>query len=366
MNAILGFAQLLELDEGLTDNQKRSLNEIAKAGHHLLELINEVLDLAKIEAGRLSVAAEAVELGEVFTDCLHLITPMAEQQQVTLNIDLDDCGKHVVMADKTRLKQIILNLCSNAIKYNRPSGTVTIQCQVSDDDYLRIKVTDTGYGMDEKAQANIFSAFNRLGAESTAVEGTGIGLVITKNLVELMHGTIGFESQQDQGTSFWVDLPMAAVPATKRYAHDADTDAFGLDGLGNQLFSIVYIEDNIPNIHLVEGLFSKYKNLRLQTANDGASGINLCEKIIPDLILLDLNLPDISGFKVHEKLKKIRNLRDIPVVAVSANAMENNIEKAQAAGFDAYLVKPVDLDSMLATIQRLLTNQQTNTQIAGK
>jgi PAS domain S-box-containing protein len=358
MNAILGFAQLLQLDEGLSETQVRSIREISKAGHHLLDLINEVLDLAKIEAGRLSVSVESVDLKEVFDDCMQLITPMAAQYQVTVNYSQQECENRVVLADKTRLKQIVLNLCSNAIKYNKQHGTVSIHCETLDTGYLRIKVADTGFGIDEKAQANIFSAFNRLGAEATSIEGTGIGLVITKSLVELMHGTIDFESHKDQGSSFWIDLPLGSAAPSEAPVNETGNDAVTLEGIGNQDYTVVYLEDNVPNLRFMEGVFEKYLNLRLYTARDAEAGIPLCEKIIPDLIMLDLNLPEVDGFEVLSRLKRIRNLRDKPVIAISANAMEHDIAKGLEAGFDDYIVKPVDLSVLMKSLQHLLSGSQ--------
>jgi len=357
MNAILGFAQLLQLDQGLTETQNRSIKEISKAGYHLLDLINEVLDLAKIEAGRLSVSVEVVELKEVFLDCMQLINPMAAQYQVSVHYNSDNCDTRQVQADKTRLKQVIINLCSNAIKYNRQNGTVTINCEILDAGHLRIKVSDSGLGIDKKAQTNLFSAFNRLGAEATSIEGTGIGLVITKNLVELMQGKLGFESKLGHGSTFWVDLPLATPIGAEEFVTELKDELLILDGLDGQTFSIAYVEDNLPNLHLIEGVFKKYSNLTLHTAQDAEAGILLCEKVIPDLIMLDLNLPDMDGFELLSKIKNIQNLRHKPVIAVSAKATEQDIEKGMKAGFDAYIIKPIELTKLIESLRHLLIDQ---------
>ncbi len=208
MNAILGFAQLLELEKDLTDTQKQRVSEIAKAGYHLLDLINEVLDLAKIEAGKLIVSTGPVGIKDVFTDCIKLIMPVAAKYKITINYHADGCENFMVTADKTRLKQVILNLLSNAIKYNKPDGSVSIEFQVNNNKSLKIKIIDTGMGISKKLHSGLFTAFNRLEAEGSSTEGVGIGLVITKNLVELMHGTINFESRLGEGSSFWIELPL--------------------------------------------------------------------------------------------------------------------------------------------------------------
>jgi len=360
MNAILGFAQLMELDKGLTENQKQSIGEISKAGYHLLELINEVLDLARIEAGKLTVSMGPVEVKEVFDDCMKLILPMAKKYSVHVNYQPDDCKNNIVQADKTRLKQVILNLLSNAIKYNKPGGYVSVDCSTTKDKRLRVDIKDNGLGIDKMMQSALFTAFNRLGADSTSIEGTGIGLVITKNLVELMNGTIDFSSTLGEGSKFWIELPISSTVVTSGEYEIDDNSFMSMEGLKEREYSIVYIEDNDPNVRLVEGLFERHKNIKLFTANDGLAGITLCEKAIPDLILLDINLPDMNGIQILEKLRGIRNLKDRPVVAVSANAMEHDIEKGLSSGFDDYVVKPIEFPELLAVVQKHLTKSDSS------
>jgi CheY-like chemotaxis protein len=288
---------------------------------------------------------------------MHLIKPMAEQYHVRVNFNLEDCANYTVMADKTRLKQVILNLCSNAVKYNRKGGTLSIHCEELATGKLRIKFTDTGYGIDAKAKKDIFTAFNRLGAEATSIEGTGIGLVITKNLVELMQGSIDFESIVNEGSSFWIELPLAVSESDESLIEEIQTSQVEEDWLGDREYTIVYIEDNLPNLRLVQNILAEYSNIRLHVAHDGKTGIALCEKVIPDLILLDLNLPELDGYEILLQLKRIRNLRDKAIVAISANAMEHDIEKGMQAGFDEYIAKPIDLKLFLQTLQCLLTSQ---------
>lgn len=358
MNAILGFSQLLGLDKDLSDNQRQSVTEIDKAGYHLLDLINDVLDLAKIEAGKLLVSLERIQINEILTESIELVSPIAMQQKVVINYDPGENEGYVIKADKTRLKQIILNLLSNAIKYNKTGGSVSIEYHELDDGCLRIKISDTGLGIDAKLQPGLFAAFNRLGAEATLTEGTGIGLVITKSLVELMSGAIDFESTVGEGSSFWVDLPLVTdidVPADNMLSTD---EQHKLDALNDKEYRIVYIEDNMANLRLLKSFFNKYPNIKLFTETEGQAGIFLCKKVIPDLILLDISLPEIDGFEVLEKLKGIRNLRDRPVVAVSANAMKSDIEKALVSGFDAYIVKPIELPVLLDTVQKLLSRSK--------
>jgi len=362
MNAILGFSQLLGLDTNLSDNQHQSIAEIGKAGYHLLDLINDVLDLAKIEAGKLLVSLESIEVNEILTESMELVSPIAIQHKIDINYDHGENEGYVIKADKTRLKQIILNLLSNAIKYNKTGGSVSIECRALDDGRLRIKISDTGLGIDAKLQPNLFVAFNRLAAENTSTEGTGIGLVITKSLVELMSGMIGFESTVGEGSSFWIDLPLASgvhVPTEDEFSKG---ELRKLDKLNGKEYTIVYIEDNMANLRLLKKFFDRYPNIKLHTETEGQAGIFLCEKVIPDLILLDINLPDIDGFKVLSKIKRIRNLRDLPVVAVSANALESDIEKALTSGFDAYIVKPIEFPVLLDTMLKLLSRSKNTEQ----
>jgi len=358
MNAILGFAQLMEMDKSLTDNQKQSVAEISKAGYHLLDLINEVLDLSKIEAGKLTITLESIDVKDVFADCMKLISPMAKKNDISISYNPSECKGYSVLADRTRFKQVILNLLSNAIKYNKPNGNVTISCEATDCEHLRVNINDTGHGISHKNQSSLFTAFNRLGIDASAIEGTGIGLVITKNLVELMSGKIDFDSVPGEGSNFWVELPLAKKLVDYNDDENLTTHEH-LEILDDREYSIVYIEDNEANLLLAERFFKKYDNLILSTAKDGVSGIVLCEKVIPDLILLDINLPDVDGFEVLAKLKSIQNLKSIPVVAVSATAMQHDIEKGLKYGFDDYVAKPIEFPVLINSMQRLLSKIDT-------
>ncbi|MFZ5530472.1 MAG: PAS domain S-box protein, partial [Pseudomonadota bacterium] len=342
MNAILGFGQLLEMDRTLDGSQRESVREIVKAGNHLLSLINDVLDLAKVESGGIGISLDRVEVGRLLEECEKLAAPYAAECHVSLKLERAPCAGLAVSADHTRLKQALLNLITNAIKYNRSGGLVTVTCR-NDNARVRLLVKDTGHGIAKEKMSRLFQPFDRLGAELSAIEGTGIGLTLTKKLVEMMQGEIGVESEVGVGSTFWLELPLAAGEVTPRSeATDeagADRDIVGAPGK-----TVLYIEDNPSSISLMRGIFTQRARWRLIDAASAELGLPLARARRPDAILLDINLPGMDGYALLTELRQTPELRGVPVVALSASAMERDIAKGMAAGFDAYLTKPVDVD----------------------
>jgi len=350
LNAILGFGQLLESDpvHPLTQEQRENVREILHGGRHLLDMINEVLDLARIDSGKLTVSLEPVAIAPTLRECLALATPLAEARDIRLEgMDIPACAG--VLADRVRLKQVLLNLLSNAVKYNRDQGSVSVSC-ARGGDTVRIAVTDTGPGLNPKQQALLFNPFERLDAEKAAIEGTGIGLALSKRLMELMQGRIGVESTPGVGSTFWLELPAASVeaaPASLPARDDATTAVTGPR-------TLLYIEDNPANTRLMERILGKMDGLRLMTADRPGIAIELAEAHGPDLILLDINLPEMDGYAVLARLRAGARTRSIPVIGISANAMPRDLERARSAGFADYLTKPLDIKQLLDTIHRVL------------
>ncbi|MDH5369347.1 MAG: PAS domain S-box protein, partial [Gammaproteobacteria bacterium] len=341
LNAILGFAQLIDFDDSLPTLTKSNVQEIINGGHHLLTLINDVLDLAKIESGHVDLSLEPVIFNALILECISLIEPIANQNNIQIH-NLLNPEKIVLRTDKTRVKQVILNLLSNAVKYNRRGGQVNISVNLSNNNLYRISITDTGTGIKEKNITKLFESFNRLDAENTDIEGTGIGLVITKHLVELMNGRLGVETEYGAGSTFWIELP-------KESSSDYEESKSTEEKIATQLIddnhksNILYIEDNPANLKLVIQLFANKQHIQLFTAHTASLGLELAETKCPDLILLDINLPEMDGYKVLEKLLNNDKTRNIPVIAVSANAMPKDLIQAEKAGFNDYLTKPLDI-----------------------
>lgn len=361
LNSILGFAQILEMD-GLPDEQQDSVSQIMKSGQHLLGLINEVLDLARIEAGRLSLSPEPVQLQEVVDDTLASVSPLAQRQNISVikdpNIDLDI----YLMADRQRLRQVLLNLLSNAVKYNSEAGSIHIWCEERDPGVIRISVSDTGHGILEEHRQRLFKPFERVGDESAEIEGTGLGLALSRGMMEAMGGRIGFESTVGQGSTFWVELPSADRPldafdAGKEATREAVPVAYA------RVWKVLYIEDNQANFKLMERITARRKELRLIGASGGRMGVDLARRHAPHLILLDLHLPDIPGQSILRQLKDDSATSAIPVVVVSADVTPGQIEKLLAGGARSYLTKPLDVASTLDLFDEMFASDGTLAEI---
>jgi PAS domain S-box-containing protein len=357
LNAVLGFAQLLQVQTRphADASQKESLEQILKAGWHLLELINEVLDLSKIEAGGLSLSVENVDLAQVVRDCESFVAPLAASAFVRVRIDLASFGVVCVQADQVRLRQALLNLLSNAVKYNRHGGMVTVSARLLSEGFVRIAVSDTGRGLSSVQLRNLFQPFSRLGQEAGAVQGTGIGLAISKRLVETMGGQIGVESAEGSGSTFWIDMPIGGPRATESELVAVPSGACR-PVVGNaEQGTVLYIEDNRANLRLVERILGRFPGVRLITACDGESGIEAARAQRPDMILLDINLPGIDGFEVRRRLGTIPETEHIPVVALSAAALPADVQRALSGGFKEYLVKPIRVPQLMDLVAHYLT-----------
>jgi len=353
LNAILGFAQLMASDSPPpTPSQQASIDQILKAGWHLLELINEVLDLAKIEAGQASLSPEPVSVAEALRECHSMIEQQALKRGIRMRFPLLEFPCFV-RADRTRLKQILLNLLSNAIKYNRDQGTVEVQCSVNGN-RVRLSVHDTGAGLAPERVAQLFQPFNRLGQEAGPEEGTGIGLVVTKRLVELMGGTIGADSAVGVGSVFWVELGAASAPELRDDTAEPTVPAKAQPADGASVHTLLYVEDNPANLKLLEQLIARRADMRLLSAVTGTLGVELARSALPEVIVMDIHLPDISGIEALRFLREDPKTTHIPVIALSANAMPRDIEKGIKAGFFRYLTKPIRLNEFMEALDAAL------------
>ena len=349
LNAILGFAQLMASDTApQTESQKESTAQILQAGWYLLDLINEILDLALIESGKLLLSMEPMSLDEVMLECRSMIEPQAGKFQVSMDFRAmpNSC---FVRADRTRVKQILLNLLSNAIKYNHAGGTVTIECTLRSPERIRISVRDTGAGLSADQVGQLFQPFNRLGQQAGGEEGTGIGLVMTKRLIELMGGVIGVESTAGVGSVFWVEMIRAPTPRiTAGKSNGGSVEA--PTPHAHATHTLLYVEDNPANLMLVEQLIARRANTRLLSAADATAGIALARLHQPEVILMDINLPGISGIRALKLLREDPLTRHIPVIAISANAMPHDVRKGVEAGFFSYLTKPIRVEAFMTAM----------------
>ncbi|OHV98178.1 hypothetical protein AKG95_02665 [Janthinobacterium lividum] len=354
LNAILGFAQILSSDRlpSTLEQKKEFAGHILKSGRHLLTLINEILDLAKVESGTVSLSLEPVGLDAILQECRDMIAPLASQRGIGMAFP-DACPLNV-LADRTRLKQILLNLLSNALKYNREQGQVAIDCAPHAGGRVRISVRDTGVGLDAEQLALLFQPFNRLGQEGGTEEGSGIGLVVTKRLVELMDGNIGVSSAPGEGSTFWIELrlvdavPIPVVPALPR------PDLAGALLEHSAPVTLLYVEDNPANLTLVEEIVRYCPQLQLLTATDGRLGVEMARTHLPQLILMDINLPHVNGTDALKLLRADPRTAHIPVIALTANAMPGDVERSMALGFYRYLTKPINLDEFTEAINSTL------------
>ena len=366
LNAILGFAQLMELDSpARTPSDKRSIDQILKAGWYLQELINEILDLALIESGKATVSREAVSLAKVMLECQAMVESKANKRGLALTFPRLDTP-YFVRADRTRLKQILINLLVNAIKYNKTGGAISVECTPSPPDSIRISVRDTGEGMTPEQLAQLFQPFNRLGKEGGVEEGSGIGLVVSKRLIELLGGAIGVESVVGAGSVFWIELKLTTAPqlAVQDAVSAALTRPHEPDSAPQR--TLLYVEDNPANLELVEEIISRRPDLRLLSAADGKLGIELALAYQPDVILMDINLPGISGIEAMKILRADLSTAHIPIIALSANAMPHDITKALAAGFFKYVTKPIKVDRLLDALDVALKFSQTTSRRVGR
>lgn len=362
LNAVLGFAQLLELEQ-LDHNQHESVTQIVKGGRHLLELINEVLDIARIDTGNLALSAEPVLPNDVVSDVIDLVRPLAVERSISITTNLGVSDAYV-LADRQRLRQILLNLLSNAVKYNRLGGTITVACDQRDPTQLRITVTDTGAGIPADLHAKLFQPFERLGAEQTDIEGTGVGLALSRRLADAMGAKLDFQSTVGHGSTFWVELPVVEGPFERLerlnpLAADAVTP-------NAHRHTILYIEDNLANIKLIEHIFATRGNIDLVPAMQGRLGLDLARRDQPALVLLDLHLPDIDGDNVLRALRADPSTAELPVVVLSADATERQIERLLADGATAYITKPIDVTEFLRTIDELLPAAQEPGSLSGR
>jgi PAS domain S-box-containing protein len=358
LSAILGFAQLIESGNPAPSvSQKRSVDQILRAGWYLLELINEILDLALIESGKLSLSLEPISLNEVMLECQAMIEPQAKKRGISVVFSRFETPCFV-KADRTRVKQVFINLLSNAIKYNTANGTVTVEYLISIPGRIRVCVKDSGEGLPPEKLAQLFQPFNRLGQEANGEEGTGIGLVTSKRLIEMMGGVIGAESTVGKGSVFWIEIDLteerhAVVGTAVKLAQ-----IHPLAQSNAALRTLLYVEDNPANLMLVEDLIARRADLRLLSARDGIRGIEIARESRPDLILMDINLPGISGIRALKILAEDPITAHIPVIALSANAIPRDIEKGLEAGFFRYLTKPIKVDEFMKTLDLALVHAQ--------
>tara|TARA_R100001039_G_scaffold39214_1_gene45238 strand:+ start:10310 stop:12943 length:2634 start_codon:yes stop_codon:yes gene_type:complete len=353
LNAIIGFSQLLQLDN-LNEDQRESVSMIENSGNHLLSLINDILDLSRIESGHMSVSVEDVQLKPLIDDLI----PFIQTQIQSLNLHIEESypaniSSLFVKADHIKLKQVLLNLLSNAAKYNKPNGKIKIIISSTYKSSLRIAIQDTGYGIDEKLQRCLFEPFDRLDKDNSGIQGTGIGLVISRELIKLMNGRFGFESEQDKGATFWIELQRSKVTNGSLLSSEHH-EPEQMEDDSKEHVKILCIEDNPTNLNLIKRVFRQYIQFDLIAASDAEIGLELARQYEPAVILMDINLPGMNGFEALESLKRSAITRDIKTIALSANAMPHDIDKGLKAGFDYYLTKPVNFELLIETINRAL------------
>jgi len=351
MNAILSLTKLMLIDtesNKLSDHHKKNLNEVIHAADHLLLLINEVLDLSKIESSTFELNLQKENMIHILDECFELIEPLLKSSSIDLINNIDHDKSIIVSVDRVKVKQVVLNLLSNAIKYNRQGGSISVDCDLSESE-IKLSVSDTGAGLTEDQIDRLFVPFDRLGADRKKIEGTGIGLVISKNLIEKMNGSIGCKSNYGKGSVFWITLPVGEVSGLIDNIEHKIDENLGKTIIQNQEpndeYTILYIEDDLTNIIIVEQLINLKNDIVLLKAETGQQGLDIFYNKQPDLILLDINLPDMSGLEIAKELKQQEKYSSIPIIALSANAMTDDVKKGREAGVDGYMLKPIDFDA---------------------
>jgi len=355
LNAILGFAELFEYAPGLEDKLKLNAKEIQSAGNHLLQLINEILDMSRIESGSIEFSYEAIFVNDLFKECIMLSKSEANKKGITINFDCEE--EFVLYSDYTRAKQVLLNLISNAIKYNTVNGKIYCRCKKESEDRLLIEVEDTGKGIEDSRIAELFEPFNRLGEENSSIEGTGLGLTISKKLVHLMGGKIGVRSEIGKGSCFWISLPR------ERKTQTSDNKISTSKNAEPKIKpSILYIEDNPSNRRLVAQIGDQDDRYDFIFSNDAESGIERIIDIMPDLILMDIDLPGMDGFEALSRIKKIESIKHIPIIAITAHIERIKSKKMNGCGFVMSIAKPIRKSDLLQSISDVLNREKSRIQ----
>ena len=358
LNAILGFAQLMETDSAtLSPTHQEGVEQILEAGWHLLKLINEILDLAKVESGQITISQEPVSLAEVLRECQTMIEPQAQENNIHL-IFPTFATPSFVRADRTRIKQVLLNLLSNAIKYNSDPGEIEVSYRELGSGNVRVSIMDTGIGLSADQLEQLFVPFNRLGQDEGSEQGTGIGLVVAKRLVELMGGAIGVDSTVGEGSVFWFELPSSAAPELSAIDDEPEQTA-ATKPYEHHPYTLLYVEDNPANLRLVEQIAARHTEIKMLSAEDGVQGVELARRVLPEVILMDVNLPGMSGTEAMQILHEDPLTAHIPVIAISANAMPHDIERGMKAGFFRYITKPIKVDELMDVLNQALKYGQS-------
>jgi PAS domain S-box-containing protein len=355
LNAILGFSDLLlsEDEKPLDPEHIDSIKYINTSGKHLLKLVNDVLDLSVIEAGETNIEIEAISSKEIITSSIPLISGLAKKNGITLSIS--EIMDEVIDCDAIRFRQVLINLVNNAIKYNKPEGSVSITTSKANDKFLRISVSDTGIGIPASKQSQVFATLSRLGQENSTIEGTGIGLLVTKNIVESMNGHVGFQSIENIGSTFWFDIPISSnTLSSQKDIDNHHNEQKNIKPVMSDIKKVLYVEDNQHNIKLLQAFFKQQPNLSLDVVTSAEDGLELLEKTYFDIILMDINLPGMTGIEAAQIIKQNEDLRHIPILAISAVAMKHEVDRTKSF-FDDYITKPIDLRMLLSTINEYVT-----------
>ncbi|MBN4078347.1 response regulator, partial [Nitrospina gracilis] len=358
MNAILGFTQLLQMDQKnpLADYQKENMKRVTSAGNHLLELINEVLDLSTVESGEMDLKIETLDLIPLVDNVFSIFQSLANEKNISLKYEEIPHESCLVEIDALRFKQAVLNLISNAIKYNKPNGSVIVSYKKQGNGNMRLGIRDTGHGIAEDKMDKIFQPFERFDVDADQIEGTGIGLTISKKIIESMGGTIGFESVVGEGSFFYIDVPVSdKKPVSLEIEVSSDSTSAFVETSSKK--TVLYIEDVPVNVDLVRQILNRRHHIELLSAPNALDGIRIAEVTTPDLILMDIHLPGMNGLEAFKKLQAFNKTKGIPIIALTADAMDGDIKKALDMGFYSYITKPIDVPNFLETVDRVLNQQ---------